>query len=358
MSKMEGCGIMNRSIRLLVIAIVGVTLLSTACSKTAGKAEAQAAPAPAQKQSVEAFGVIKAADKRDINIDFTATVDQVLVKEGQTVQKGDRLILLDISDYEAQISSKQHELSSIRLQVRKLQDQLKAASLENNNDPDVKKLLSDLQYSEGVYQKALKELEGQKALYDSGALSQHDYDEFVKAADEEKKAVEDIKYNLSITLDDKQKGNVEVYDDIAIQNEDAKSIESDINSLKDKLEKSYIQGNGIISDVDNGIVCEIGYLAGDKIDSSKKVLSIMNLDTMVVEANVAEEFIKDVKLGAEVEIIPTADKSKKYKGKVTRISNNAITENGETVVPVEISIDNRDGFLIPNFNVDVEIFQK
>jgi hypothetical protein len=34
----------------------------------------------------------------------------------------------------------------------------------------------------------------------------------------------------------------------------------------------------------------------------------------------------------------------------------AVKDNGETVVPVEISIDDQNDFLLPNFNVDVKIY--
>ena len=77
--------------------------------------------------------------------------------------------------------------------------------------------------------------------------------------------------------------------------------------------------------------------------------------TLIIEADVSEEFIKDVKIGDNAAIISLADPSKEYKGKSTTISNMAVKKNGETIVPVEISIDNNDGFLLPNFNVDVEI---
>jgi HlyD family secretion protein len=77
---------------------------------------------------------------------------------------------------------------------------------------------------------------------------------------------------------------------------------------------------------------------------------------MIVRANVSEEFIKDVNLGLKVEIIPVADKSKKYNGTVMMIASRAVVQNGETVIPIEISVDNNDGFLMPEYNVDVEIF--
>ena len=144
----------------------------------------------------------------------------------------------------------------------------------------------------------------------------------------------------------------------AIQREKAATIESEIRQMKDKISRSYISENNIVCTMENGIVYELGYKAGDTISSEKKMLSLMDLDTIVVKANVAEEFIKDVKLGALVAIIPVADKSKQYNGKVTTIAKNAVVQNGETVIPVEVSIDNKDSFLLPNFNVDVEIYMQ
>jgi multidrug resistance efflux pump len=103
------------------------------------------------------------------------------------------------------------------------------------------------------------------------------------------------------------------------------------------------------------MVFDIGYREGDIATPERKLLSIANLDSIIVQANVVEEFIKDVKVGAEVTIIPQADKTKTYKGKVIYISSKAILDNGVTEVPTHISIDSKDGFLLPGFNVDVKI---
>jgi multidrug resistance efflux pump len=128
--------------------------------------------------------------------------------------------------------------------------------------------------------------------------------------------------------------------------------------MRDRINKSYISENNIVCTMENGIVYDLGYKAGDSINPENKLLSLMNLDTIVVKANVAEEFIKDVKQGAKVEIIPVADKSRKYDGTVTAMAKNALVQNGETVIPVEISVDNKDSFLLPNFNVDVKIYME
>lgn len=81
----------------------------------------------------------------------------------------------------------------------------------------------------------------------------------------------------------------------------------------------------------------------------------MSYNEMVVEANIPEEFIKDITLGSKLTISPQANKSKTYTGEITYIASNAVRQNGETTILVEASIDNNDGFLMPGFNVNLSI---
>ena len=81
----------------------------------------------------------------------------------------------------------------------------------------------------------------------------------------------------------------------------------------------------------------------------------MDTDSLVIEANVDEQFIKAVKLGARAYIIPEWDRSQEYKGKVTFLSAYAIQQNSETVIPVQISLDEKYNGLLPGFNTEIEI---
>lgn len=344
--------------RILVLLLAGAVAFTAACSKPEKNTAAEAAPTPEVKKNVEAFGTIEVNEIRNVNLDFDSVVERIEVKEGQPVKKGDILVALDMKNYTEQVKSKEHELNIIRLEVKKLEGKIIEEQLESNNDPDIRKLINDLNYANEVQKKALEEQKAKDKLLETGAISQYEYEEFLKTVDAKKKNAEDIKYSLDMAMYEKRLGNKDISDSIAIQNEKAATVESEISQMKSRLSRGYISENNIVSDIENGVVYEIGYKPGDSINSSKKVLSIMNMDTMVVKADVAEEFIKDVKLGADVEIVPIADKSKQYKGKVIDISSKAVVQNGETVVPVEISIDNKDNFLLPNFNVDVSIYME
>ena len=326
---------------ILALLMIGAVIMSTGCSKLAKDVEAEAAPTPEQERTVEAFGIIEANEIENISLDIEAEVELVSVKEGQQVKKGEVLLSLNMKNYMEKMKSKQHELSVIRLEAQKMN--------RESSNPDIEKLENDLSFANEQLRKASEELETQEKLYKSGAVSQYEYEAFVKTIDAKRKNAEDIKYGLDSTLRNNDLG-------VAIQSEKASAMESEIRQMNERINKSYISGNNIICPMENGIVYELGYKTGDTINADNKILSVMNMDTLVVKANVAEEFIKDVKAGAKVEIIPVADKSKQYNGKVTTIAKTAMVQNGETVIPVEISIDNKDSFLLPNFNVDVKIF--
>jgi multidrug resistance efflux pump len=349
--------IMNKikKIALLIMTLIMILGIA-ACGKVEEPVTAPVTSTPIKENSVEAFGIVKTTDIHNVNLGFTASVSGVEVREGQQIKKGDILMTLDIKDYMTQINAKQHELNVISLEISKLQGKMIEADASKSKDPDVKKLVNDLDYAKQMYQSALKEKADKDELYKSGVISKYEFDEFIKLVDDKKKTIDDLSYNLDITMNNKQIGNKELKDNINIQRERAVALEREIADMKGKLNKAFMKGEEIIADVENGVVFDLGYIEGDIVSPSQKVLSIMNLDGMIVRANVSEEFIKDVEIGQKVEIIPVADKSKKYNGTVKMISSRAEVQNGETVIPVEVAIDNNDGFLMPEYNVDVEIF--
>ena len=111
----------------------------------------------------------------------------------------------------------------------------------------------------------------------------------------------------------------------------------------------------MVSPFDQGLVYELNCQAGQTTDPARSLLSIMDLQTIYAEAEIPEEFIGDVKLGAAVVIVPVADSNRTYHGRIQEISDIAVERNGETIIPVEISLDDYDQFLKPNYNIDVQI---
>lgn len=329
--------------RRLVIAgiVIGLAVTAAGCSKKEDKEKVNA-PVAEVRQTVEAFGVARARELKNINLSFPAVVEKVHVREGQKVKNGDILLSLDIEEYKSQLKNKELELKALQRELNIL------VASKNGSGPDVGKLQNEARNAEELYNKAVKELADKEELFKSGSISQYELDEFKKSVNERKKSMENTRLSVNELRNNK---SIEVDQKLSR----ASQLESDIALMKDRLGESYIKDNNIVADVNNGVVYDLGYKQGDNISKEKKVLSIMDLDTLIIEADVAEEFIKEVKLGAEVTIIPTADKSKNFKGKVVRIADKAFEKNGETNVLVEIGIEEKNDFILPDFNVDVKI---
>jgi multidrug efflux pump subunit AcrA (membrane-fusion protein) len=256
----------------IIISALGAVILLSGCGNK--NEEAASAKTPVVKETknvVEASGVVKAVNTKNIVIDMPGStavkIQDLEVKEGQNVKKGDKLVKLDLSEYNSLIAQK-------------------TKSIESS---------------------------------------------------------EYLKKDMTTT-------NQKKAQDLKIATE-----QQELDTLKNKINKSYISEESIICDIDNAVVTEISYKVGDVVSSAQKVLTLQDLNNLVVQANIDEEFIKDVQKDKVVTIIPKSDSSLKLTGKVTRIFNSAVLQNGDTVIPVEISIDKNDKKLLPNYSVDVEI---
>ena len=213
--------------KIIILAmLVGVISLLGACKaeEAAGVADTITLGAQPADKVVEAYGVIKALDIRNITIDFPAIIDQINVKDGQMVQKGDELMSLNIEDFQAQIKGQEADVNIQKSQIK-----------ETEADVNI--------------QKSQKE----------------------------------------ISKEQKDKLTV---------------MEDSLALMKGKLDKANVNQNQIISDIDQGMVYNIENVPGDMVSSGTRLISIANLDTLIVSANIDQQFISMVKVGAEVFITP------------------------------------------------------
>lgn len=375
---------------IFTILLSCLVLFCTSCSRPVETTKTINDLKNEKPNGIDAFGVVKVKDIKSIFIDFPVIVEKVNICNGQKVKKGEVLLSLNIQDVTAQISSKKKQIEIEKYQLEKLindllgdQKEIKRLQQElkdkeegfmKETDPDISKAKNDLTHAQDLYNNSRKELQSKDELYKAGTISQKDLDEFSKVVEEYRKNIIDASFALE-SLKKKKKDEIEQLKSringllaqvdnattgketnlIKIQMEKIELLELELDSLNKKVNKSYINGSDVISDLENGIVDSIAVKPGDVIKQGQSLLNLMDLQSVFIQAEVAEQFIKDVKVGAEVNIIPLADKSRKYKGKVIKIYNKAFQKDGETNIPLDISFSNDDGFLMPDFNVDIEI---
>ncbi|HOE57266.1 MAG TPA: efflux RND transporter periplasmic adaptor subunit [Bacillota bacterium] len=344
---------------LIPFCLMAIILLAGCAKKDIEDAMAQQEQeqlnAPA-RQTVQAFGVVKTKQVKGIMPDLPASIEKIHVQEGQKVKKGDILITLSLKEIEEQIKDKENSLKIAGLELQKLLEDVGTRNNENiDSEPDVIQAKNNLEKIQIEYEKLEKDLKNKEAMLQSGAIAQNELDDSRIVLEQKQKEIENEKIRLEDLKNKLRVINNKNALDIKIREQSIASLKLQLQTLKDKIVGSGIIGNKIVCDISNGVIEKINNSAGDRLNAEKQIMSILDLDTLIVQANVAEDFIKDIKAGSKAIVNPLADPDKEYEGTVSRISNMAVLENGETVVPVEITITNADDSLMPNFNTNIKI---
>ncbi len=115
----------------------------------------------------------------------------------------------------------------------------------------------------------------------------------------------------------------------------------------------------------SGTVIKKNYKKGEKIGSGNSSVGnvaavIYDLSALKFVMNIDELDIDYIKLGQEVNVTSDAKSNEKYLGYVTKISVEGTTQNGTTVYPVTVTLENygtdeEGNKLKPGMNIDAEI---
>ena len=384
-----------------------------AAGEAAGTAAAAPAGAPAEG-GVEAFGVVRCTDVRHLGFDLPARVLEVRVRAGERVTRGQTLLVLDLGEPLAQVRGRRHELrlaaleleriergfrdgdrrvsreaerarnllTSAEQDLRRLREEHARLSrgLREGTDPELLRLSGDLDSAVEQHERALQELKDREFLRRDGAISQSALLEFREEVRAREKAVQDARLaleswrqggerdlrlretgvqqkgaeveNLRLQLEATRTEGVSLYE---AQKEKVDYLRAELEHLERRLRPGFLLEDRVVSELANAVVADLACQPGDLVDPEKWILGLQNLDTLVVEADVPEDFIRDIRPGAPARIVPVADPDRSYAGRVVFISGTAADRGGQTVVPVQVLIEAPDGFLKPSFNVDVTI---
>lgn len=272
---------------------------------------------------VDATGIVTAKRSQNIVLNFSAKVKAVNVLDGQKVKAGDVILSLDMADINKQIGDLKRNIETEKLQLKKIVSGSARTTASEN------------------LARAKEDLNKQAELYKAGLVTQEVFETYQRKVDD-----------LTVVANDSTKD----FDiNRQIQEQKIKALEESLKTLRNYVEKPYLVNQNIVSDYENGLVQGISLISGDVISPNTVVANLVDLNSLVIDAEVSEHQIKNVKVGSVVEIVPIYDTDKVYKGKVSHVSSAGVVKNGETVVNIEVTVENGDGTLMPNFNVDLKI---
>lgn len=342
-----------------------------------------------QEEYLNVYGDVKVDRSQEFVIDFPAKIETIFINDGDLVKKGDKLIALDLKDYLLEIQLKENEVQILESQLKKLSEnsnplmpdisriqnelRIKENYLLTGEDPDLIPLKNRLEIIEKAIAISQQEYEANQELFEMGAITEKElkqseqiYKSNLKDKEDTLMAIEKVKSNRRIEIDglkiqlesisrqaantDKQK--LYETEELSIRIESAKL---QVNAMKSKLNRAFIQDNYIVAPEDNLIIYDIYCKEGSRIGPEQALLKAMYQDTMMVIADIYEESISLVSAGAEAIIVPPYENGEEITGRIRTISNRAVEKDGDIYLEAIIDIEKGKELLKPGMTVDIKI---
>lgn len=306
---------MNKKIVWIVIGVVALIIIAAVLGGKNGlfhKGDGeQVASEKAQKRSiletVTASGKIHSETEVKISSEVSGEIIKLLVKEGDSVRKGDLLLEINPVIYESVVSQSQAGVSQVRA------NRMAAEATAKNN-----KIL---------YDQAVITYNRQKQLHDEKIISDQDFD----------MALNNLKNAETALATSQEQLNASRY---AVNSSEAQLQQANDNLVKTRI---YAPMSGIIS------LCSVKLgerVVGTAQMAGTELIRIADLDHMQAEVDVSENDVLKVKVGDTASVEVDAYQSKKFLGVVSEIAYSSSTSTATVTTSQAI-----------NFSVKVKLIK-
>lgn len=273
-------------------------------------------------------GPVSGTDSADVVSNLHSEVLEIRVKEGDTVDKGQVLAVIDRTDAQKEVDVAQNAYD---LAVSEYNESLRDTKI------GYEKAKQD-------YSTASLNYERNKTLFESGAISSAEFEAVGNALSDARRAVEGYRMENGQAVPD------ESYE------LKVKAAQFELDQKKRDLEDTEVKSpiSGTVVRVNS----KVGQFA-DKPEDEKPMFIIENLAQLEMELQISEYSVGDVAVGLLVDITADILDGKTVTGTITSISPTGEEKIGsastERVVPATVSIDKADSGLIAGITARASI---
>ncbi|HEY2495706.1 MAG TPA: efflux RND transporter periplasmic adaptor subunit [Candidatus Angelobacter sp.] len=319
---------------LAVVLVVAAVLLFTGINRRHTVTPVRAEKVTRQEIAsvISTNGKIEPINSFEAHAPAPATVNKVLVSEGDHVKAGQMLIRLDDAEARAQAARAMSQLRSAEAAL----SGIKAGGTQE----EILTLRSDLTKAQAERDEAQRNLQATQKLRQNGAASPAEVD---AAQDREKKADADVQL-----LQSKLKSRFS-------SPEVAKVQASEVEARAAYAAAEELLRHSNVTAPFAGTVYQVPVKPGSYVNGGDLLVQVANLEKVRVRAFVDEPEIGRLAKGQKVEITWDAMPGRSWEGTLTRVPTSVTMVGTRTVGEITSEIDNTDRKLLPNVNVNVSI---
>lgn len=266
---------------------------------------------------------------------FPTFVTAVNAKEGQSVKKGEVIVVLNSSDIQSQLASSRSDLLTAQSELRNARaggppDEV--AQLDGDIQKGVS-LVANLEQTQKRLQQLFAKQAATQADIDKNALDLNSARANLKILQQKK---DDLAHRTSLDTD---------RDSLRVQQDTEQ-----IHSLEEKLRSATVVAPA------DGTLYSLPVRLNDYLAVGQEIAQIADLHKVQVRAFVDEPDIGWLAPGQDVRITWDAMPAREWKGQTEQIPKEVVPHGARSVGEVLCSVDNAQRELLPNVNVALKIF--
>lgn len=378
-------------IKKAILAGVISCLVLIGCNNTAVEENVVDESTNRDVEILEVEGNIRGKNISEIYIDFPIVISSVEVQEGEKVKKGNILATFSMRDFEDTLLQKQKQLELLQVEFKKLEAtedplvaeivsikeklQVQLGYKENGSNPELQMAQTELVVAKEQMRIAEEAYIDNQKLHEVGGVSAKEIEYLKQSFLDSQAAVENLQTSInnintesnllineletqieSMNMQIKNNTDDKLYskDGLKVQIE---LLELEISNYKSKLDKPYVEGNNIIADKDNMIIYEISCVQGSRVgEVTQTIMKSVLEDELIATIEVPTEDMGLIKMGDYVEIQGYAGQQEKISGHINRIPESALYIDGDTVVKVDVVLEEGKEFIKSGMEIDGLIY--
>ena len=309
----------------------GQQILTSINSESANKSQADLLTQSVERKTIPiaitANGTINADRSINLSPKSAGIIKYLLVKEGDRVQQGQLIAVMDDSGLRGQALQMEAQVAQQEAALQRL--------VAGNRPEDIAKVQFQLNSAQSELRQAEADLSSNKSLYDSGAISRQTYQKSVTARDTAQSNVLQAQQSLTLA----QAGSRQ--EDISEARARVESALGSLQTIQTQMEDTQIvapfDGIAIKKYADIGAFVSPSMSGSGASASSSSIITLAS-DRLQVVVNLSESQIAKIKLGQAVKIKVDAFPNEQFNGKVEQIAPQATVSQNVTSFEVRVGI--------------------
>ena len=302
--------------------------------------------------SISVAGEIGPAEQVSVRPEVNGRISELPVDIGDQVKAGELLFALDDRDLQIELETRKTDIASARLQIKQAEQDLD----QSDGEVEVKLRQTAVSRTKLEQQKARDDLGRHQKLFDSELISKEVIQSVTTQFELASNAVAQAERNLELSKERLRKSRDRAQTSYELATNSVSKAQRNLELTQDKLSKTRV-----LAPFDCTVLTRSVSAVGQAVsgsggfNSGTEVMTIANLNEMIIDAHVNQADITRLSQDMKVEVSIEAVIGLKVKGKVERIAPKATIRNGVKGFGARILLTDVDPQIQPGMTAKISI---